>query len=190
MVSKTRSPCRLAAGYDILAGLMRKAPVLAAFGALLGLVLLVACHSAQPEAPAARNSSDRHHETTGPRRDLSQDEEAGGHTLKKHVGRTDDQLRERLRHERNISAASTYTDRDAAESAVGAALASNSAKVQHWLDRAGGHPNLVLDYDGDHPIGRTLRRGDDQTQPCSHAVVVLKWNGDAQFYVLTSYPEC
>src|SRR6516162_11886111 len=28
--------------------------------------------------------------------DLSQDEAQGGHTLKKHVGRTDDQLRERL----------------------------------------------------------------------------------------------
>jgi hypothetical protein len=50
----------------------------------------------------------------------------------------------------------------------------------------------VLDYDGDpsHPIGRSLRRDADQPEPCSHATVVLKWNGDKDYYVLTSYPEC
>ena len=33
----------------------------------------------------------------GYRYDLVRDEERGGHTLKKHVGRTDEQLEERLR---------------------------------------------------------------------------------------------
>jgi uncharacterized protein YcbX len=108
------------------------------------------------------------------------------------VGRTDEELRERLRHERNISAASTYADRATAEMAVGVALQQNQAKIERWLEREGGHPNLVIDYDGDpaHPIGRTLHRGDDQSQPCSHAVVVLKWDGDHHYHVLTSYPEC
>src|ERR1700747_2434130 len=45
---------------------------------------------------------------TGAPRDLSQDESAGGHTLRKHVGRSDDELRDRLRHERKLSAASTW----------------------------------------------------------------------------------
>ncbi len=130
--------------------------------------------------------------SSAPRRDLSQDEDAGGHTLRKHVGRTDDQLRERLESERNISAASTYTDREAAELAVGTALQQNRDKLQRWLDRGGRRPNLVLDYDGDtaHPIGRTLRRGEDRTEPCSHAVVVLRSMPQGGYYVLTSYPEC
>jgi len=123
-------------------------------------------------------------------RDLSQDEAAGGHTLRKHVGRTDEELRERLRHVRHIAAASTWTDRAIAEQAIGTALAQNAGKLQNWLNRPGGHPNLVIDYDGDHPIGRTLQRGSDQSQPCSHAVVVLKWNADGSYNVLTSYPEC
>ena len=131
-------------------------------------------------------------EASIPRHDLSQDEADGGHTLKKHVGRTDEQLRERLRRERNISAASTYTDRDTAERAVAIALQQNQPKIDRWLNREDGHPNLVIDYDGDaaHPIGRTLNRGEDQTQPCSHAVIVLKWDGDRNYHVLTTYPEC
>jgi hypothetical protein len=125
-------------------------------------------------------------------RDLSQDESAGGHTLRKHVGRTDDQLRERLRHERNISAASTWTDRDTAEHAVGAALEQNRSKIERWRDREGGHPNLVIDYDGDrsHSIGRSLRRDADQPEPCARATIVLRWVSPNDYYVLTSYPEC
>ncbi len=129
---------------------------------------------------------------SGPTRDLSQDETAGGHTLKKHVGRTDEQLRQRLEREGNISAASTYTDRETAERVVGAVLQQGQPRIRRWLEKPGGHPNLVLDYDGDaaHPIGRTLRRGDEKTEPCAHAVVVLRWEEPGEYYVLTSYPEC
>ena len=42
--------------------------------------------------------------------DLEADEALGGHTMARHVGRTDAQLAERLQRERDISAASTYTD--------------------------------------------------------------------------------
>ena len=125
----------------------------------------------------------------GSPRDLTQDEAAGGHVLRKHVGRTDDQLRERLEHERNISGASTYTDRPTAEHAIGAAIAISQDRIQRWLDRSGGRPNLVLDYDSQQPIGRTINRGDTESRPCSHAVVVLKY-ATPSFYVLTSYPEC
>jgi len=131
-------------------------------------------------------------ETAVSSHDLAQDEAAGGHTLRKHVGRSDAELRERLEKEPNIAAASTYTDRVTAEKAIGLALEQNRAKVQRWLARSGGHPNQVLDYstDGDHPVGRTLRRGQESSQPCSHALVVLRWSGDDHYYVLTSYPEC
>ncbi len=128
---------------------------------------------------------------TSTRRDLSQDEAAGGHVLRKHVGRTDAELRERLRRERNISAASTWNDRESAEAAVGGAIAQDSSKINRWLERE-SHPNLVLDYDGDsaHPFGRTLRRSEGRVEPCAHAVIVLKWDGANTYHVLTTYPEC
>ena len=127
---------------------------------------------------------------TGPVRDLSRDEAAGGHILRKHVGQTDDQLRERLEREPRITGASTYTDRPTAEHAVGAAIAKSQDRVERWLNRSGGHPNLVLDYDSEAPIGRTINRGENQSRRCSHALVVLKYAGPNDYYVLTSYPEC
>ena len=124
------------------------------------LAVLAACTRppAQENSPAAAAPS-----FGATRRDLSPDESAGGHTLHKHVGRSDAELSQRLRHERNISAASTWNDRDSAESAVGATIALHSANITRWLER-NSHPNLVLDYDGDsaRPFGRTLRRGEDQ----------------------------
>ena len=59
--------------------------------------------------------------------DLGHDEELGGHTLQRHVGRTDEQLLERLIREPEISAASTYYDRAAAEKTVGAALTNEKS---------------------------------------------------------------
>lgn len=152
--------------------------------------MLLGCNSSQVEPRANYSNSAQRPKALGSSHDLSQDEAAGGHTLKKHVGRSDEELRERLRRERNISAASTYTDRETAERAVGGAIDANKQKIQRWLEREGGHPNLVLDYDSDRPVGRTLRRGSDSVEPCSHAVVVLKWDDGGQYHVLTSYPEC
>jgi Bacterial CdiA-CT RNAse A domain len=156
----------------------------------------LACNVSPQQAPTAKPDLPQAGQDGGVgssnARDLSQDESAGGHTLRKHVGRTDDQLRERLRHERNISAASTWTDRDTAEHALGVALEQNRSKIERWLNREGGHPNLVIDYDGDrsHAVGRSLRRGADQPEPCAHATIVLRWAPPNDYYVLTSYPEC
>jgi hypothetical protein len=159
-------------------------------------LVLVACQPTKTGntqyASGLSATKEERHATASPVRDLSQDEAAGGHTLRKHVGRSDDELRGRLHHERNIAAASTWADRETAENAVGAAIEQNREKIERWLSRSGGHPNLVIDYDGDpsHPIGRSLRRDADQPAPCSHATVVLKWSGPSDYYVLTSYPEC
>jgi Bacterial CdiA-CT RNAse A domain len=155
---------------------------------LAPLLLQLACRPTTKTAASVGSSGGL---ASVPTRDLSLDEAAGGHTLRKHVGRTDKELETRLRQERNISAASTYTDRATAEKVVGMVLQQAHERIGRWLERSGGHPNLVLDYEGDaaHPIGRTLRRG-ESAQPCSHAVVVLRWAGGGEYYVLTTYPEC
>jgi len=166
--------------------------------ALLALSALVAPGCRQPEkaperivvsAPAAAPAEVSKPVT--PRRDLSIDESMGGHTLARHVGKSDAELRERLKREKQISAASTYTDRDAAERAAGAALASGGDELANWQKRSGRRPNLVLHFaDPDHPLGRSLSRGQRTATPASRALVVLRWDVRAnRFYVLTSYPE-
>ncbi len=165
-----------------------------AFAAVACFALLF-CSSCKPTRPWAQqysSSGERPSETIlkeGARHDLSFDESFGGHTLKRHVGRTEEQLQQRLREEPNIAAASTYTDRATAEKVITAALQSNQEKVAQWLERS-RHPNLVLDYDGEHPVGRSLKRGETEAQSCSHAIIVLHWDGPSEYHVLTSYPEC
>ena len=134
-----------------------------------------------PVEHAALDSSNRY--------DLQRDETRGGHTLDRHVGKSETELRERLRNE-SISADSTYTDRITAEMAVAAAVRENRRRIDNWLHRPGGHSNLVLDYDSSTPLGRSMRLSDAQSFSCSHAVVVLKWINPQNYYVLTSYPEC
>lgn len=142
--------------------------------------------------PAARNvsASTKLDSLPSAVRNLSADEAQGGHTLSKHVGKSDADLRQRLAREHNISAASTYSDRDTAEKVVGTVLDQQREKIQRWLERAGEHPNLVLDYYGEQPVGRVLRRGAGMAEPCSQVIVVLRYAGGGQYYVLTSYPEC
>jgi hypothetical protein len=126
------------------------------------------------------------------RRDLSLDEAMGGHTLARHVGKSDAELADRLGRERQISAASTYIDRATAERSVGAALAGGGGKLASWTRRSGRRPNLVLHYveSSRRPIGRSLIRGRQRAVPCTRAIVVLRWDERKdRYYVLTSYPE-
>jgi len=132
-------------------------------------------------APSAAIAADRY--------DLARDEERGGHTLKKHVGRTDEQLQERLRRERNISAASTWTDRETAEVTVAEALRVERGRIEKWTRRGYPRANLALHYDAGRTLGRSVRRDETPTVNCRSAVIVLRADGAESFYVLTTYPE-
>jgi Bacterial CdiA-CT RNAse A domain len=161
----------------------------------LSLGGLVSCQPPASTNDALRVSSSERaglgtHSAHGAVRDLSRDEAAGGHILRKHVGQTDDELRDRLRREPRITGASTYTDRATADRAVGEAIAQSQDRIERWLTRTGGHPNLVIDYDSPVPIGRTINRGESESHRCAHAIVVLKYLGTNDYCVLTSYPEC
>ena len=159
------------------------------------VVLLLSLVGACSRPPGGR-SGEKESSSSRPSRhagahNLLIDEEDGGHTLKKHVGRSDADLRERLQREREITAASTYTDRRTAEDFIGDCLSENDGRIGQWMDRD-RHPNLVLDCEGDPawPIGRSLQRGQSEVEACSRATVVLKWKPPHEYFVLTSYPDC
>lgn len=123
------------------------------------------------------------------RYNLERDEERGGHTLSRHVARTDAQLEERLRRERNISAASTWTDRETAEETVAEALRAERGRGESWMRHGYPRANLALHYSAGRPVGRSLRRGESAAVTCTDAVIVLRADGPDSFYVLTAYPE-
>jgi len=168
-------------------------------GARTMLVLLACIFSAsgcgRNSAPVSSNYQEKSREpvpqstAVAPRYDLAHDEERGGHTLRKHVAQTDEQLAARLRHERNISAASTWTNVETAEETVAGALASNRERIDSWIRRGYPRPNLALHDDAGRIIGRSLGRGAERPVECTSAVVVLRADGPDTFYVLTTYPE-
>lgn len=140
---------------------------------------------ALPEAaPAAAQRA-----ATDERYDLDADEARGGHTLARHVGKSDAQLRDRLAREQGIGIASTYLTRAFAERTIARTLREQESRVREWAARSGRRPNLALDYRGrpGEVIGRSIRRGREPVS-CTDAVVVLRWS-EGGYYVLTSYPE-
>jgi len=163
-----------------------------AMGVLVWLPCAGCAPASAPNSPPTSGEEPRSATPTVPRvdrYDLERDEERGGHTLHRHVGKTDDELRERLRRERNISAASTWTDRETAEVTVAEALRAERGRVERWMQRGYPRANLALHYDASRPVGRSLRRDGDQTVECTSAVIVLRAGGPTNFYVLTTYPE-
>ena len=142
------------------------------------------------DTPANRAPTERA-APPAPRRDLSRDEARGGHTIARHVGRTDQQLRDRLRAEPSLTVVSTYTDLMTAETTVEAAFRRSATAIRNWSGRRGRRQNLAVDYAASSPIGRSLRRGGRASSPCAQAVVVLRWDERRnESYVLTSYPDC
>ena len=143
----------------------------------------------EPDRPAAAAAERVRVDRPLERYNLERDEARGGHTVKKHVGQSDAQLQERLDRERNISAASTWTDLATADETVAMALKVEIGRIDPWMRRGYPRTNLALHYDAGHVIGRSLRRGDTQTVDCTSAVIVLRADGPDSFFVLTTYPE-
>lgn len=114
----------------------------------------------------------------------------GGHTLARHVGKTDAELLARLRREPQISSASTYIDRETAEDVIAAAFESPGRQFDAWRERSGRRPNFVLRYTANRTIGRTISRGRTSSVSCRFAQIVVRWDDRRdRYFVLTSYPE-
>jgi hypothetical protein len=168
--------------------MMKSLKIRVAYALGLTLLWLAGCgqqpvNETQKETPQSSRTS-----ASGTRYDLEKDE-GRGHTLKKHVGRTDEELLERLHRERDISAASTWTDRDAAEETVGSALKAERGKIENWEQRGYPRSNLALHFNAGRVIGRSIRQGETKSVSCTDAVIVLKADGPDSFFVLTTYPE-
>jgi len=119
---------------------------------------------------------------------LAREERQGGHLIRKHVGQTPAQLRARLERERNISAASSFTDLPTAETAVDAALNANRDRINQWL--TGASPRFVVNYTAQNTVGITLRRGDGDAQSTRRLrLVLVRDNRERDGYrILTGYP--
>ena len=114
-----------------------------------------------------------------------------GHTIARHVGRTDQQLQERLNRDAGIPAVSTFPDLATAQCVVDLVMADpqNQARINDWLTRRSR--TLRLNYQASTAIGRVLSR-DSTVKDSKRAVVILERASNAPsglgYIILSAYP--
>jgi hypothetical protein len=120
---------------------------------------------------------------------LAAHETAGGHTIARHVGKTDADLAARLTAEPRISGASSFTDRAIAESAIGRTLDANQAAINTWL--SGTSPRLVVNHALPESVGRSLARGAAGPVDASGVRVVLQRDPSLPtgYRIVTGFPQ-
>jgi hypothetical protein len=122
---------------------------------------------------------------------LAAEEAAGGHTIARHVGKTEAELQARLAAQARIPAASTFRSLAEAEETVSAGLRANGLAIKNWASSAGVGTRLTLSYDAGQAIGQGVVRATGRLQDMQKITIVLQKvaSGNKVFFVLTSYPK-
>ena len=121
---------------------------------------------------------------------LAAEEAAGGHTIARHIGKTEAELRARLVAQPGIPAASTFRTLAAAEQAVSEGLRANASAIQTWAQGAAVNGTRAFTYAAGRPIGAGVVRSSGMMQPMSSLRIVLRKTAVAQkvYFVLTAFP--
>ncbi|MEG4282731.1 hypothetical protein QUB68_06350 [Microcoleus sp. A006_D1] len=116
-------------------------------------------------------------------------EAAGGHTLERHVGKTEAELGQRLAEDKRISGASSFTYRSVAERAIAEAMDRNKSAIDSWMKKRGN--SYTIKYDTHRIIGITLRRRASKATSTSRLRIVLQRSTKLSpgYFILTAYPE-
>ncbi len=115
-------------------------------------------------------------------------EAAGGHTLERHVGKTEAELAQRLASEK-ISAASSFTYRSVAEVAIAEAMSKNQSAIDSWMKKQGNR--YTIKYDAHRIIGITMSRRASKATSTSRLKIILQRSTKLPpgYFILTAYPE-
>ncbi|WP_072621213.1 RNase A-like domain-containing protein [Spirulina major] len=126
---------------------------------------------------------------TFPQNWLQQQEAQGGHTIARHVGRTNQQLIDRLRNS-SISAASTYPNLATASTHVQAALTANATTLNNWVTGAAIGEKRAVSYAAGATVGRVAGRPAALSNIASsrNLLAVMTKTANGTCLLLTSYP--
>ncbi|OCA53708.1 RNase A-like domain-containing protein [Photorhabdus namnaonensis] len=112
----------------------------------------------------------------------------GGHTLAKHVGLSEQELRARLV---NISRASTFYSQEVAEKVISKAISENQTRIITLVKHLPKEKSFTIDYISNTPIGFGVTKGSQNIEKLYKARVVFltsEYNGQP-YYILTAYPK-
>lgn len=120
---------------------------------------------------------------------LNAHEHPPGHTIDRHVGKTADELRDRLANSPKLSAVSSFDDQQTAERLIESVLDRRSREIDDWLNKP--QPGrLTLTEDLGVRTGTTVARDGTATHPTGLRVVLLP-DPDARsgWRILTAFPD-
>ncbi|QID19155.1 hypothetical protein G3580_16935 [Nitrogeniibacter mangrovi] len=121
---------------------------------------------------------------------LAGHEAQGGHTIARHVARTEEQLRARLVAQARIPAASSFETLAQAEKAVSAGLRANRMAIALWAETAAPNAKRAFDWTASGKIGHGVVRATGRLTPMSKVRIVLQKKAVAGklYYILTAFP--
>ena len=122
---------------------------------------------------------------------LVAEETAGGHTIARHVGRTEAQLRMRLASETRITASSTFRTLADAEKVVGEGLRANRAVIEAWAKTAATNQSKALSHSAGRVVGFGVVRATNTVEQMTNVTIVIRkvQQSDRIYFVLTAYPK-
>lgn len=114
----------------------------------------------------------------------------GGHTIAKHIGKTEAELRARLAAESHVPMASTFKSLDIAERLLYRALHSNRVAIEAWARTAAPNSKYVINFVANEEVGMGVVRATGQLEKLSKLRIVLKlqFYQGKPYYILTSFP--
>lgn len=121
------------------------------------------------------------------KRPIKGNEGPDGHAIERHIGKTKEELADRLRKEPRISASSSFPNEETANIVAYGALKQNEQRVLKWL-RDPNRGEITLPYVGKDVVGISgLKNGTAIDR--ANALVHLRKDGQGGFYYLTAYPN-
>jgi hypothetical protein len=121
---------------------------------------------------------------------LEQQERSGGHTLQRHVGKSDRELIQRLVRE-NKREDSSFKDRLTAETSVATALEQNRRRIEDWAGRAKPRQSQAFHWRAPEVVGRSAFTAGDAPRIAERRAIttVLAKNPDGSCRLITAYPS-
>lgn len=128
---------------------------------------------------------------------LNQQEQAGGHTILKHVGQSDQQLMDRVNARRAPRAAGSFPadnppapyNYSTAQTTITQALAARRNALNVWANGADEGDRRAVSVTAGGTIGRVVtRQAPANVFNTPYFCMVLEANGDGTCYLLTSFP--
>lgn len=117
----------------------------------------------------------------------------GGHTIERHVGKTEAELRQRLQNRPGLDEASSFKSLPEAEKLISKVLADNKYQIQMWVKHKPTNlqARMRLTRAFSSPTGIVIRRGSEEVKKCYSVRVVIDFKPfhGKPYFIITAFPE-